>query len=285
MNPPIDLYALHLLRLVGEHRNFSAAALEAGISQSALSRQVAKVEARLGLKLFERTTRQVTITEAGAILLRETSPIPNILEGALRRLREECLEARPRVKVALSTELSLSHIPGIFHSNENETQILVSQEKTTDLIEHLIEGQFDLGIFAESQILPDDLLVTHRMKDRFVAIAPISNGSTKFKALLHKGQWILPPTETQSRQLIDHNFPDLAPSMELENFDLMVQLVALGMGCAFVPRRGLSSFNRKKQIKKITLPKTLERTLVVAIPKHLQPSEHVRHFIEGILFS
>ena len=92
MNQPVDLYSLQLIRLVAEHRNFSAAAKEAGISQSALSRQIANAELRLELKLFERTTRQVKITEAGAILLRETAAIPNLLEGALNRLREECLE-------------------------------------------------------------------------------------------------------------------------------------------------------------------------------------------------
>lgn len=285
MNQPLDLHSLHLIRLVAKNRSFSIASTQANLSQSALSRQIANVESRLGLKLFERTTRQVTITEAGAILLRETAPIPNILEGALRRLREECLEATPTIKVALSSELSLSHIPGIFHANKDENQILVSQEKTADLIEHLSEGQFDLGIFAEPQSLPDDLIVTHRMKDRFVAIAPNSSGPDKIKQLLHEERWILPPAETLARQLINKKFPNLDASMELENFDLMVQLVALGMGCAFVPRRCLSTFNRKTQIKKIPLPSPLERTLAVAIPKHLQPSEHVRHFIERILFS
>ena len=79
MNQPVDLYSLQLIRLVAEHRSFSAAAKEAGISQSALSRQIANAELRLELKLFERTTRQVRITEAGAILLRETAAIPNLL--------------------------------------------------------------------------------------------------------------------------------------------------------------------------------------------------------------
>ncbi len=88
-DPAIDLHALHLLRSVAKFRGFTAAAKACGLSQSALTRQVQAIEARLGIKVFERTTRSVTVTEPGAVLLRETAAIPNILSGAMRRIRED----------------------------------------------------------------------------------------------------------------------------------------------------------------------------------------------------
>ena len=285
MNQPVDLYSLQLIRLVAEHRNFSAAANDAGISQSALSRQIANAEQRLELKLFERTTRQVKITEAGAILLRETAAIPNLLEGALNRLREECLEAPPKIHIGLSNELSLAHMPGIFNLKSSTARIVVSQEKPSDLIPRLGDAHYDLAIFAEPPTLPENLQVTHRMDDRFVLIAPATGSHADFEDLLTKGSWILPPSHSQDRSLINANFPHLPPSMEIENFDLMIHLVALGMGCAIVPRRALSTFTRKKLLQKIPLPAPLSRRLVVAVPKHLKPSQNVRNFITQILFS
>ncbi len=285
MNQPVDLYSLQLIRLVAEHRSFSAAAKEAGISQSALSRQIANAELRLELKLFERTTRQVRITEAGAILLRETAAIPNLLEGALNRLREECLDIPPKINICLSSELSLAHMPGLFNLKSSTARIVVSQEKSPDLISGLGAARYDLGILADPSNLPENLAVTHRIKDRFALIAPSSDPAISFADCLNSDSWILPPPNSQDRLIIDRSFPGLKASMEIENFDLMIHLVALGMGCAIVPRRALSTFSRKKLLRKILLPVPLERRIIVAVPKHLKTSEHVGNFVAQILFS
>src|ERR1041385_2388323 len=65
---PFDLYELKLFHLVAEHRNFTRAGQAAGLTQSAITRQIQGMEARLGTPLFERTTRSVTLTAAGAAL-------------------------------------------------------------------------------------------------------------------------------------------------------------------------------------------------------------------------
>ncbi|MES2660212.1 MAG: LysR family transcriptional regulator [Verrucomicrobiota bacterium] len=51
----IDLYSLHLLRMVAKFRGFTAASKACGLSQSALTRQVQSIESRLGIKVFDRT--------------------------------------------------------------------------------------------------------------------------------------------------------------------------------------------------------------------------------------
>ena len=73
--------------------------------------------------------------------------------------------------------------------------------------------------------------------------------------------------------------------MELESYDFMIECVALGMGCAIIPRRALSCFSRKKLVKKIALPKRLKRELAVVVPSQINVSEHVERFVRGILFS
>lgn len=101
--------------------------------------------------------------------------------------------------------------------------------------------------------------------------------------------WLLPPVTSRSRQLIDAWARDhkvvLHPIMELENFDLMTQFVALRMGVAFIPRRSMSSFPRKRLLRLIHPPVELSRQLLVISPKHSKCPEHVANFVKGILFS
>ena len=66
--PDLDLHALRLFRLVAEFGSFTRAGEQAGLTQSAVTRQIQALEDRLGVRLFERTTRRVRLTEAGTFL-------------------------------------------------------------------------------------------------------------------------------------------------------------------------------------------------------------------------
>lgn len=61
---PFDLYELYLFHLVVKHRSFTKAAEAAGLTQSAITRQMQGMEASLGIDLLERTTRSVRVTRA-----------------------------------------------------------------------------------------------------------------------------------------------------------------------------------------------------------------------------
>lgn len=83
--PPLD--ALRAFEAVGRHLSFTRAAASLFITQSAVSKQIAMLEAALGLRLFERHTRSLRLTAAGERLLRAT-------EAALATLRAAVAEVR-----------------------------------------------------------------------------------------------------------------------------------------------------------------------------------------------
>jgi DNA-binding transcriptional LysR family regulator len=99
---------------------------------------------------------------------------------------------------------------------------------------------------------------------------------------------LLPPKGSEVRELISdweaRRKLRLAGAMELGSFDLMIELVSLGMGSALVPRRSLGPFRRKHLIRKILLEKPLSRSLAVVVPEVAVVPEHVREWIEGIPF-
>ncbi|MBO3752656.1 LysR family transcriptional regulator [Streptosporangiaceae bacterium NEAU-GS5] len=78
---------------VAEHRHFGRAAEQLGMAQPPLSRAISRLERRMGVRLFERTSRRVDLTTAGEVFLRESRKILSALDGAVSRTQRA---ARPR---------------------------------------------------------------------------------------------------------------------------------------------------------------------------------------------
>src|SRR6185369_12544162 len=84
---PFDLYELQLFHLVAEHQNFTKAGRAAGLTHSAITRQIRGMEDRLGVSLFERTTRSVRLTAAGAALYARSGAILSGVNEAVSTLK------------------------------------------------------------------------------------------------------------------------------------------------------------------------------------------------------
>ena len=82
-----DLNRLRLVVVVAKHLNFRRAATELGMSPAALSERVRVFEDQLGVRLFNRTTRSVALTTAGAILLSDVEPALATISGAVANAR------------------------------------------------------------------------------------------------------------------------------------------------------------------------------------------------------
>ncbi|WP_084583310.1 LysR family transcriptional regulator [Sphingomonas azotifigens] len=85
---PSEFGALRAFAAVAAQRSFSRAAERLGVSSSALSQLIRGLEERLGIRLLHRTTRSVSLTEAGETLLAEIRPAIDSLTGALEQARD-----------------------------------------------------------------------------------------------------------------------------------------------------------------------------------------------------
>jgi len=294
-NIKLNLQDLHMLHLVQYHQSITAAAEAVGIGQSALSRRLKTIEMELGIQIFVRTTRSLAITEAGKQLLRDTAAIPNILDSALQRLSEKHLGAQRQIKIGISASLSLAHMPGIFHhQSTTDIKTVISEMDRKSLINQISTNQLDLAILTHQESLTKVSIIHHQLEDRFCMILPVdqplpSIEHKHFKKWATQQSWILPQTNSVCRSILDEWFMqkklEILPVMELENFDLMCQLVALGMGVAFIPKRALTAFPRKQQLQHTSLKTTPKRKVSVIGPKNTVAAKHVREFIDSILFS
>src|SRR5690349_18193596 len=98
-----DLNALAVFALVAEERSFRAAADRLGVTRSAVSQTIQRLEQTLGIALVQRTTRSVSLTEAGERLHAEIAPALADMRAALGNT--EALQGQPRglLRLAVSS--------------------------------------------------------------------------------------------------------------------------------------------------------------------------------------
>jgi DNA-binding transcriptional LysR family regulator len=296
---PFDLYELALFQLVVKHRSFTKAAEIAGLTQSALTRQMQGVENSLGIKLLERTTRAVSVTQAGKFLYGEAARLLGDVEQSLDHLAQEYAGARKEVRVDVSRTVGLAYLPGFFHANLRRLPQLcyrVACESSSDILSAIEANEQDVGVVCPPKRLPKTLRVTHQFEDAFTLIAPANfepqiGSLTMAKAQidwLKKQNWLLiedrSNTGQQLRAWMRRQGWQVEPTMQLDNFDLIINLVCLGMGVSFVPVRALALYNQRQKILRINVPTRFSRELVVVVRKHRKLPTHIEQFIANVLF-
>lgn len=73
--------------------------------------------------------------------------------------------------------------------------------------------------------------------------------------------------------------------MELDNFEIIIHLVALGLGASIVPRRALAAYPRKHALLRLPLSKRFDREIVMLTRRSNVLQKHVQDLIDGVLFS
>ena len=296
---PFDLYELALFHLVVKHRSFTKAAEIAGLTQSAITRQMQGVENSLGLQLLERTTRAVRVTPAGEYLFHEAARLLGDVEQSLTHLAQEFAGARKEVRVDVSRTIGLAYLPGFFHANLRRFPHLgyrVTCQSSGEILAALEANEQDIGVLCPPSRLPKTLRVTHRFEDAFTLIvpkdtAPVGNALSKPKTRigwLKEQNWLLIEERSNTGQQLRAWMTDqgwrVAPTMQLDNFDLIINLVALGMGASFVPTRALALYNQKRNLLRVPMASRFTRQLVVVVRKHRKMPAHIEQFISNVLF-
>src|SRR5215813_13211198 len=141
-----DLSELAAFDAVARHRNFRRAGEERGVTASAISHAVSNLEARVGIRLLNRTTRSVSLTDAGAMLLAQLAPAFGEIGSALDALNR--YRDTPFGKVRINAPNSIAPIvlgpvmAPLIAQNPNLELEIVATDRLVDIV---AEG-FDAGI-------------------------------------------------------------------------------------------------------------------------------------------
>lgn len=142
---------------VAETKSFSAAARVLRLSKSVISRQIAGLEAELGVLLFQRTTRSLALTEAGTRYLEQVSRILTDLEDADASLSQ--LQAAPRGRLRLSAPMSFGvlhlaqAIPDFLKRHPDVDIDLSMSDRVVDLVEEGYDMAVRIGRLGDSSLI------------------------------------------------------------------------------------------------------------------------------------
>ena len=158
------LTALRTFVAAVEHGSFAAAARATGLSNAAVSKNVRELEAELGVRLLDRTTRAMAVTDAGAVYHERMRALLGDLDAADEAIAS--LAARPagRLRVTAPMTIGLLRLSPLVPRFLAENPGLELDLHLDDAKDDLIHGGFDLAIRGTGP-MPDSTLLSRRLAD------------------------------------------------------------------------------------------------------------------------
>jgi DNA-binding transcriptional LysR family regulator len=159
-------------------------------------------------------------------------------------------------------------------------------------------GELDAGIVSAPPQFSRALEVTHRFADEFTVIVPAKfkmRGISKTVApaelskIFAQQRWLLIGGQTTTGKrlqgwLSQHGV-QIQPAMEADNFDLIANLVSLGLGVSIVPHRVLALYPNRRPVQRINTKPKFTRDLIVVVRRRPKLPHTLAGFVQNILFS
>lgn len=160
---PIDLNLLSLFSVVAETASFSEAARKLRVPRSSVSRNVAELEAALGVQLFNRTTRKVALSTAGLALHERIAPQLAALTASIGALPEQDRAPSGELRLSAPPDLGVTMLPDLLAGfTQRYPAVTVDVRLSPKLVDSIADG-FDAALRLTSRRLADSSLVARRL--------------------------------------------------------------------------------------------------------------------------
>jgi DNA-binding transcriptional LysR family regulator len=245
----IDLAKLQVFLYSAENLSFSKAAQQLHVSQPTVSHHIKMLEQELGAVLFDRSSSEIKLTEAGRILLPHA-----------RKLLRESIEIKQmmgslddrvvgHLRIACSTTTGKYILPQFaarFHARHHNVRIYIRRCTGSHVVPRLLNEEANLGVVSYDAC-NDDLDCQQFFTDHIILIAPIDHPWTEREAIdpsdLVGIPMIIREQDSGTRKVMlaelgrhDIGLEDLDIFLEVGNAEAIVKTVEEGFGVSFVSR-------------------------------------------------
>ena len=280
----IDILGVEAFIAIAELESFQKAARKLHITQTALTRRLQNLEALLGVKLVERTTRSVALSSLGQAFLPQARRLLSELAAALLEIQETGKAQRGNVSIACVPTVGIQYLPRIIQEYAalfpgNRIQIL--DHNSSGVADAVLRREAEFGIQIGGARHPE-LVSVPLLKDRFVLICRDDHPLAQTKRLswkqLQPHPLIFVGAGSGNRPLLEAALGvrnlRIQSQYEVQRSSTAVGLVAAGVAAAIVPSLAIQkgAYPRIK-IAAVTDP-VVSRTLVLVSRKasHLSPA-------------
>ena len=270
---------LALFVSVAETLNFSKSASQLNLPVSKLSRRIHHLESQLGYRLFERTTRQVRLTEEGKHLLRHCQRPIEELHEAIGQVRSEPFQEIRITAPPLAARQSIGPMLLPFFEDHPSLKLsLITTNANLDFIKDEIDLAFRLGPLPSSEWIakplwsvPYGLLASKDFCQQHEVQQPLSLVQLEELPIVFTGQpWVFAEGVFQPKQ----------PKHHIDDLELAIEAVAAGMGVGFLP---LSAVKKDLEIIPIVDRNPVSRIMNIVYPSKRLMTQRVRQLLDFIL--
>ena len=271
----MDLHHLRVFQAAARTGSFTAAGRELRLSQSTVSLHIKQMEEELGCGLFLRSSKQVSLSQAGQELLLYADRILQETKNATLALQEFSAARRGTIRMGVGATTLIYLLPTVlaeFRGTHPMIEIVVVTGTTEFLLQELHGSRLDFAlVMSPSQgmrslqcafVMDEDLVVTVRKGH------PLANRAALSPRDLQATPWISHLRGT-AMHVVQQNFfqeQNVEPqvSMEMENMEAIKRLVAAGVGVALLPLCSLSGVHGHGLVGRRVKGKRLGRQLFLA---------------------
>jgi len=240
---------------VAELRNFRRAAERLRMAQPPLSQAIRRLEEQLGVRLFNRTSRNVEITEPGKVLLAESLKILASIQSAAVNTKETAQGRAGKLRIGFTVPWGYEFVPTAlrrFHSLHPAIKLELHETSSSEQMRMLVNRETDISFLRlPARFENKNINVTTLRNDVLAAIVgprhPLAKGRSASISDLRSEPFILPPLRLQPgleqfsyRMQVVNLCGEIgfSPKVEFEalHMQTIINLVERGMGVSVVPR-------------------------------------------------
>lgn len=242
----MDTASLTAFLEVARAESFSQAAEHLHLTQPAISKRISGLEESLGVELFDRVGRRITLTEAGRALLPRAQQLLLELEDMRRMVANLTGPITGTLKVGTSHHIGLHRLPPAlraFSTQYRDVRLDLRFIDSEEAYEAVLSGELELGIVTLPPV-PDDRLIAREVWDDPLAFVagpehPLARQKKVTLADLTQHAAILPSSSTFTRQIASRLFQEsglqLQVSMTTNYLETIKMMASIGLGWSVLP--------------------------------------------------
>ena len=282
-----DLYAF---LKVSESNGFSQAARQLELPVSVLSKRVARLEDTLGVRLFQRSTRAVQLTEEGRSLV----PQVQRLLGDIKEIEEQFADAgelKGPVRLTLPWTLSQGPVAKVLTDFRKKHPKVEVNVHFSDALEKLVEGGFDLAIRFSA--LEDSSLIARRLGPNYLKMVASATYLKKYGApktvrdLRNHAMLVLPAHRQRKFQKSAVSLAELSDSTTVSSNNglFLIELAKAGAGIAVRSHWDVAELVKRKELVEVQINDRLEagNDAYIVTPSNRYMSARVRALMDTLV--
>ena len=241
----MELRNINTFLHIAELHSFSRTARQLGYSQSAVSSQIAQLEAELGAPLFDRVGKTVRLTGAGETFLGYARTLLATVEQAQAALQLP-QQISGRLRIALADSVCSTFLPDLlqqFHALCPQVELVLRTATADEMLRLLGANQIDLAYTLDQPLLLPSLTLAVNVPEPVCFVAPAGHPLAEAEAVpldvLAQQEFLLTERGMSYRDALDQRLAArglaIHPYIELGSASLLCQMVERGMGLSFLP--------------------------------------------------